>query len=246
MGEGAAPHRRQFRRVRGPSIPTSACGIFHAMAAARRGDATLLESWEREARQHLERSLASWRRIPADEIDEIVQGIRLAVLRAVDRGIAVKSEASWLSGTAFRVHSRVSGFRTGSPSSLTDDVPDTRESAGNSVEQGEELRELRGALLEVVLILPPPYMHAMFLHYFLRWTVTDVAAWLRLWNGTSNEGTRRILKEGRRMLQAAATGGDLVARWPRRFHGSGRWVLTPPPPVPALAALLGAASPSGS
>ena len=94
---------------------------------------------------------------------------------------------------------------------------------------GLEQRELVRAAIRT---LPAKYRLPMWLRYVRDASESETADWVRSWAGVGPEATRKLLKEGRRMVAAVLEGEDPRRRWPRRYsRRNDRWSV-PPPPLP--------------
>ena len=92
----------------------------------------------------------------------------------------------------------------------------------------------RARVAAAIAVLPPPYCQAMTLKYVTGWNNGQIADWLMAWSPLSEHGARKILKEGRRMLESAILGELPRQRWPRRYLRESAWSSTPPPPLREL------------
>jgi DNA-directed RNA polymerase specialized sigma24 family protein len=219
----------------GPQIGVGANGLFLALAAQRRGDAVPLLRWHGEPRTNLRLALTGWCRDP-ELADAVLASIVVAAYQAGEKTVGVTNESAWISCVATRHYLRTVrdqmrsselARRYAAELPRSSACPSTSDADADSVPNALRVRT-------AIARLPPPYRQSMALIHVCGYQREPVAGWLMLWCPITRDGAHFLLKEGRKMLEAALREQEPQLRWPRRYPGKAKWRTTPPPPPRVL------------
>jgi hypothetical protein len=146
-------------------------------------------------------------------------------------GDVIEDELPWMSGTAARHLAELARARGRALAHAIRFASGMSEQSGLSAASAKVNRDRAHVLIVVAIaLLPPPYAQAMTLLHVDGIERGQVARWLMTWGGIGPHGARKILREGRGMLEVAVLGQHPRRRWPKRFPGNPRWRSTPPLP----------------
>lgn len=202
---------------RGLHLPDAVGGLVQAMRACVEGDLVPLESRNLKRFPILRGSLEAWTHNP-DLGDRLACGVVQAAFQAASAGREIHKEAPWMAKVARHLRARIrrDDRQIGVP--LAADVNSPVQDPLDALIRQENRDRVR----RVIAILPPKYRFPMRVRYVHGLTEADTASLIETIHGTRAEGTRWILKEGRKIVRTGLEGGDPRVVYTDRYPGGSR------------------------
>lgn len=175
-------------RLRVPSVPREAGGLFAALAVG----GAALEEWNRIGRPLLVNAIRC-AGADAETAEDVAQEILIRAVRMDRGGRCPRNECAWMAVVARNLLA-VEGRRLRREREAA--VSLSRMSCRKEEEAPDRIRPLARLLLR----LPPPYREALILRLIAQLPYEVVLFLLQQSQGVEREAARKILRRGRRML----------------------------------------------